>query len=138
MKNLMTAIYNKFNATNDLNTAINGRMYYKRAPDKKEFPYIVFDIISDVPEWTFTDNYENAMIQFDIFVIAGVVSGQIEDIYANLKSLYDDCSLSITGNTFLYMWRQNLVTTIEEYTTNIGTSIIEHWSIDYEIKMETV
>jgi len=136
MKNLMTAIYTKFNATNDLNTAIGGRLYYKRAPDEKEFPYIVYDIVSDVPDWTFTDTYENVTIQFDIFAIAGVSSGQTEDIYTALKSLYDDCSLSVASNTFLYMWRQNLVTTIEELTTNIGTEIIEHWSVDYEIKME--
>jgi len=137
VKNLMPAIYNLFNTANALNTSVNGRMYFKSAPAEKIFPFIVYDIITDVPQWTFTSNYEDVTVQFDIFCIKGISDLQIETILDNLENLYDDSTLTVASNTFLYMWRQNLITTIEDMTTTSGNKIIEHWSVDYAIKMRS-
>ena len=57
-------------------------------------------------------------------------------MYADLIALFDDCSLSITSNTFIYMHRQNLTTMIEELTTTEGTSNVRHWAVDYNIYIQ--
>jgi len=42
-------------------------MYNTEAPQDAVFPYAVFSLISDVPEWTFSEDFENVLIQFNIF-----------------------------------------------------------------------
>ena len=134
MKNLLTALFSKFSGS-DIWNDVGGRVYLEQAPEGTEFPYIVFSIASNAPDWTFTEDFEDTIIQFSLF--SSSTSGvEITTMYADLIALFDDCSLSITSNTFIYMHRQNLTTMIEELTTTEGTSNVRHWAVDYNIYIQ--
>lgn len=132
MNNLLTAIYGKL-AGSTLTTAIGGRMYLDQAPDKPTFPYVVFFIVSSVPEKTFTEDLSETLIQFSIYSASSSAT-EISAIYAALKTLYDECSLTITGSSLVWMKETNLVTMTEDMTTTTGTTTIKHWAVDFEVK----
>ena len=95
----------------------------------------MYFIISDMPRDTFTESLEEVLIQFSVFSQASG-STEIEDIVTNLKALYDDCDLTITGNTHLYMTRENASLTSGEADVTTGAG--EYWQadVDYIICMK--
>lgn len=131
MDSLLAAIMTKISGS-ALSTAAGGRIFLDQAPENSEFPYIVFFVVSGVPADTFTDAITETVIQFSIFSTSLSVV-EMTGIYANLRSLFDDCSLSITGDTHLWMEWQNLTTMVEDLTTPSGTSMVRHWAVDYSI-----
>jgi len=132
LNNLLTAIYGKL-AGSALSTAIGGRMYLDQAPGKPTFPYVVFFIVSSVPEKTFTEDMSETLIQFSIYSASSSAT-EISAIYAALKTLYDECSLTITGSSLVWMKETNLVTMTEDMTTATGTTTLKHWAVDFEVK----
>jgi hypothetical protein len=134
MKALSQAIFTKTTGS-ALDTALGGRIYKGMAPDGTVYPYAVYMLVSDVPDPTFTENLENVLIQWSLFSSASS-SGEIEDLFANLKTLYDDCSMSITGETLLWCQRANSTLMIEEHTTPDGTVNVWHYAVDYDIKTQ--
>lgn len=134
MKNLTTAIYGKLTGST-LSSAVGGRVFRGVAPGGTEFPYVVYSLISDVPEYTFSETLEDVTIQFDIFSKASS-SSEVEDLFGYLKSLYDFCSMTITGGSLLYMRRNVAILYTEDFTTPSGTETVWHYSVDYEIMMK--
>ena len=134
MINLLTAIYSKLSGSTLFND-VGGRVFTDQVPEGTEFPYIVLSIISNTPDNTFTEDYEDTLIQFSIFSISESLT-EISNIYADMKTLFDECSMTITSNTLIYMKRENLVTTIEDFVENGVTVACRHWSVDYSIYME--
>jgi len=137
LKSLLTALYSRFTATsgspathNSLYTALSGHLYNTVAPQKATLPYGVFLLVSGVPEWTFTENMENCLIQFSLFDDSTSASN-ICDAYDALTALYDDCQLTISGYSHLYMQRQSQQLIREE--EDPGTW---HYIIEYRIMME--
>jgi hypothetical protein len=109
-----------------LSTDVGGRIYLDNAPeDAAEFPYIVFFIVSGTPDKTFTENFTDILIQFSLFSDSSSVA-EIADMYADLKALFDECTLSITGSTLVWMVETNLTTMVEDE--------IKHWAVDFSIK----
>lgn len=49
MINLTTAIYSKFSGS-ALSTDVGGRMFKLEAPQDTEMPYVVFFVVSNVPQ----------------------------------------------------------------------------------------
>ncbi len=139
MKSLTTAIFGLMTSSTALYADIGGRMFKGQAPDGAEKPYIVFFLVSDVPDLTFTESYEDALIQFSLFSSASS-SGEIEDMYAHLKELYDECSMSIpavshdVANTLVWMKRVNATLMVEDEETPAGTRQVFHYAVDYEVK----
>jgi hypothetical protein len=131
MKALSTAIFSKL-AGSTLETDIGGRLFKGRADEGAEFPYAVFMVVSDVPEKTFTEDFENVLIQFSLFSSASS-SGEIEDMYSHLKTLFDECSLTITGSTLVWMKRANAFLMVEDHTTTAGTQQVWYYAVDYEV-----
>ncbi len=131
MKELSKAIFAKL-AGSALDTAIGGRFYKARAPEGTAYPYVIFMLVSDVPADTFKDKLDDVLIQFSLFSSASS-STEIEDIYANLETLYDDCSLTITGSTAIWMKRQNATLMMEDHITSNGTVEVWHYAVDYSI-----
>ena len=131
MKNLTTAMLVLFNATphNAFYTSVSGKLYKERAPQNAVLPYVVFHIISDVYECTFTSDFERIRIQFDLFSSENS-SSQVEDMYTNLKALFDWATLTITENVHLYM-RRELARLSKDPEEDVWRYII-----DYEIMME--
>jgi hypothetical protein len=134
LKNLSTAIYGKISGS-AFATSIGGRLYKGRAPQNPTFPYVVYYLISDNPRNTFAERIEDVLIQFSIFSTASG-STEIEDIFANLKSLYDNCDLSIVGNTHLMMERQGASLTSGEMDVTAGTGEYWQYDVDYSIMMK--
>jgi len=137
MKNLTTSIYSKTTGS-ALASRVDSRIYKGRADQGSDYPYVVFNVISDVPDDTFTEELEDVLDQFSLFS-ATYGTTEVENMYTDLKTLYDKCTLSITGSTLLHMLRQNAVLMPEDHTapsgvTTGGTIPVWHYAVTYEIK----
>ena len=130
MKNLTTAIYGKLSGST-LETTINGQLYKGQADQGAVFPYIVYFIVSDIPEYPGGKTIEQVLLQFSLFSVLGS-SSEIEDMLTNLRALYDDVVLTITGNTEIYFIRGNMVTMRDELE---GTEGVWHYVQEYEVWM---
>lgn len=132
MKNLLTALYTKLSGSALFNDT-GGRIFTDQAPEGVDFPYVVVFIVSSVQDKTFTEVFTDTVIQFSLFSASESVL-EITTMYADLKALLDDCSLSITGSTLLWCRENNLATMMEEITVGDATQQVRHWAVDYEIK----
>ena len=132
MLNLTKAIFGKCAVGTALYTAIGGRLYKGRAPEAVHYPYAVFMVVSDVPERTFTEDYENVLIQFSLFSSTSG-STEVENMFTHLKTLYDECALSPSGSTLIWMRRQNATLMVEDHTTPEGNQQVWHYAVDFEI-----
>jgi len=135
MKNLSTAIYQKASTSGALWTAIGGRFYKGVAPSGAVYPYVVYKLISDNADGGFREEIEDCEFQFSIFS-ASSSSGEVEDLYTALKSVFDKCSLSVTGNTFLHMLRQHSTLFEDELQNPNGTGWVWHYAVDYNIMIQ--
>ena len=139
MKNLLKAIMTKTTTpVSALSTYVGGRVYLDEAPEGVVFPYVVFFIVSGVPDRTFTERYTDTLIQFSLFSTSSGAM-EITTMYANLKTLFDECALTIppTGlptDTLVWMRESNLTTMVDDITTLDGTVSVKHWAVDYEIR----
>ena len=116
-----------------LYTSLGGRCYYDTA-DSSDTPYMVFSIVSGVPDNVFQKTGESVLVQFDLLSALSAGKTEITTMYTNLTTLLDDCVLTITGKNCVQFQRQNLVTMVEDLSAlNDGSSICFHWAIDYEI-----
>jgi hypothetical protein len=135
MKALSTAIYSKASASGAFWTKIGGRFYKVVAPATATFPYVVFKMISDDTDNTFREELEDVTYQFSIFS-ADSSSLQVEEIYDLLKSVFDKCSLSITGNTHIHMLRNHSELIADERNNPNGSGWVWHYAVDYNIIMQ--
>lgn len=126
MKNLTTSIFAKMTSSTDLYTDIGGRLYKSEAPEGAAYPYVVFFVVSDLPEYPGGHTIEQVQVQFSLFSSASG-STQVEDMLTHLRSLYDDCSLTITSNTLIYFIRGNMSAMREDHTW--------HYVQEYEIQI---
>ena len=138
MKNFTTALYT--HATTDtigsgFMSAIGNRMYENESPLDAEFPHCVYHVISDVKDWQFTERFRDILVQFSLFSTASG-STEIKELYTKLLTLYDECSFTITSNTLVWFWRNNLATMRDEVTTDAGTFGVWHYAVDFEIYLE--
>lgn len=134
MNNLLSAIMTKCSGS-ALSADVGGRIFFDEAPETSAFPYIVFKIIAGTPQDTFKDSIEDTLVQFSLFSISDGAA-EITDMYADLKALFDWQALTITGNTCIWVMRQNLSTMFDEVTTTSGTVGLRHWAVDYSIMMQ--
>lgn len=132
MKNLTTAIFGKLSGSS-LSTDIGGRLYKGRAPEGAVYPYVVYFVVSDLPEYPGTKTIERVRIQFSLYSADQSSTAEIEDMLTYLRSLYDDCSLTITSNTLIYFIRGNLATMREDHTTLAGTIGVWHYAQEYDV-----
>jgi hypothetical protein len=134
MDELIKAIITKLSGST-ISSDVNGRVFLDRAPDGCEFPYIVFFVVSSVPDWQFSERFEDTLIQFSLFS-SSESAVEITTMLKDLKSLFDDCSLTITGDTLIWFRRQNITTMVEDITTTAGTQSVKHYAVDYEAKVQ--
>ena len=104
MQVLLQGIWNKFNGNASLKAVVTG-MYFSEAPQGTVYPYIVYHKISGVPDYTYTEDMEGTIIQFNIFDDSNS-STTINDIYTKLINLYDWCNLTIIGWNSIYVKRE--------------------------------
>jgi len=131
LKNLLTAIMTK-TVNSALSSDVGGRIYLDQAPDGAEFPYIIYFIVTNVPEKTFSEDYENILIQFSLFSSSSSAT-EITTMYTDLKALFDECSMTITDNTLIWFRRENLTTMIDDITVADATVSVKHYAVDYSL-----
>ena len=131
VKELSQAIFGKLSGS-ALSAHIGTRLYKGRAPENAEYPYIVYMIVANRPDKTFNTNYEETLLQFSLFSAASG-STEVEDMYEDLIALYDECSMTITSQTLIWMRRENATLIVEDHTTPAGTVQVWHYAVDYLI-----
>jgi len=132
MLNLTTAIYGKATGSTFL-SYIGSRFYKGRAPANAQYPYVVYAVVTDVPDKTFTEDFEDVIIQFSLYSTASSTT-EIENMLTYLKALYDECEFNITDATLVWMKRSNVVFQVEDHTTPSGTAQAWAYYVDYDIK----
>lgn len=65
MNELFTSIYSHY-LEDPLSSSLTA-LYNTEAPANAGFPYAVFSLVSDVLDFTFTENFENCLVQFNVF-----------------------------------------------------------------------
>jgi len=126
MQVLFTGIWNKYNGNAALKAVVSG-MYLTEAPQGTAYPYIVYHKISGRPDYTYTEDMENVIIQFNIFDDNNS-STTINDIYTKLTALYDWCSLTVAGWDSIYMRRE-----IDNLTRDNG---IWNYFVQYRLEIQ--
>ena len=104
MQVLFLGIYSKFSNDVALSGAVTG-MYLAEAPQGTVYPYIVYHKISGRPDYTFSEDMENTLLQFNIYD-SNSSSATVNDIFEKLKTCYDWCSLTVSGWDSIYMKRE--------------------------------
>ena len=104
MQVLFQAIYSKFSGNVALSGAVTN-LYLDRAIQSAVYPYIVYHKISGRPDYTFSEDMENTLLQFNIYD-SNSSSATINDIFEKLKTCYDWCSLTVSGWNSIYMKRE--------------------------------
>jgi len=91
-------------ANNDFFNSIGGRFYYQEAPQETTYPYCVYFLINTEYEFTFLTDFERALVLFNLYgdTNSSEETGEIQEY---LKTLFDWCSLTISGYTHLKMER---------------------------------
>jgi len=135
MKTIFSGIMSETTGT-ALSTAVGGRIYLDYAPDGASLPNIVYSIVTDSQEDTFTDSIDDMIIQFSIF--HNSLSGSaVADIYDALRAVFDDAVITAAGYTPIMMVHENLETMVDEFTTASGSEIIRHWAVDYRLVVQS-
>jgi len=125
MKALFKAIYDKFSAANDFNTAIGGQFYLNAAPQGIDKPYAVFQLINNAVDYNFSSTFDDAEIQIDI--IDGNDDSTILDLADYCMALFDDCTLTVSGYQFLKMERDL------NFLTEDPAEELQHYVIQYTV-----
>ena len=112
MTDLFAAILTRYAAV-PLSSSLTG-LWNTLAPQDAVFPYGVFALISDTPEWTFSENSENILLQFNLFSDTSDPV-QICALYELLKTAFDFLELSITNYETVSMIRENAILTRDGY-----------------------
>lgn len=133
MNYLLQAIITKISGSALFND-VGGRVYCGKAQQGAEFPYIVFFSVGGYIERTFTERYSEYQIQFSLFSASESLV-EISTMHKDLISLFDECSMSITGSTLQWMRQvgepQQMV---DEITTPTGEAAIHHWAQDFNVR----
>ena len=105
MNTLFTAIYEKYLASGLPAAGMTG-LYNTRAPADAAFPYGVFSLQDNKPEWTFTENFENCLIQFNLFSNIKKSPSEICTLFELLKTTFDFVDLTFDGYTSISLVRE--------------------------------
>ena len=111
MIDLFNAIYDYYTTTPLASSLEN--LYNTEAPEDVEFPYGVFTLLSDVSDWTFTEEMENCLIQFNLFSKT-VDTEEICTLFDLLITAFDFVDLDIDNYVCISATRENSILTRPE------------------------
>lgn len=131
MLNLTTAIYGRLSGS-ALAAHIQNRMFKGQAPEGTDYPYVVFFVITDTPDRTFSEDFQDVVVQFSLFSTTSGTT-EIENLYTDLNTLYDEKPFAITGATLVWMRRSQANFIVEDHTTPDGTQRVWAYHVDYDI-----
>jgi len=130
MKQLFTGIYSRFTTgAPAIYTSLSGRLRLHEAKQGETLPYGVYYLIGDSPDSYFgAERTFSTIIQFSLFADDRSATN-ICTYFHNLTALYDECTLTVTGYTFLRMERtwafliRNAEEGIWQYTTQYRVTL---------------
>jgi len=108
MEALLTGLYNLYANNSTLTAAIPGGLFVGEAPqDTSSYPYGVMFVVSNTPGWTFTEDIEDYLIQFNIFDEVGEMDNStILDVFDKLTTVYDWCKPTVSGYSRVFIKRE--------------------------------
>lgn len=120
---LFIALYDRY-LSSAFATKIS-ELYNTQADSEAVFPYSVFSLVSDVPEWTFTEEFENCLIQFNTFSEQSS-SQEVFDIVATMNAVYEFFDLVITGFVTVFFQKEvsNLLRVEHIWQHNVSYRIL--------------
>lgn len=110
---------------------IGGRLHLYKAPQENIFPYCVYFPAADDADDDFTDDHEDFEIQFNIFSQDNSAL-EAGNLLESLKTMFDDCSLSVSGWNHIKFQRINTLTNND--TTQVPP--IYGYSVMYSVLLE--
>ncbi len=102
MKVVFNAVFNKWTADGKYGLT---EMYNTVADDEAVFPYATVSLINDLPDWTFTEDSEDCLIQFSIFD-DDPLSSDILDAAKALTDAFDKFDLEVVGYSTVSLTRE--------------------------------
>lgn len=138
MKLFYTALMTKFNLGGDFYDDIGGRLYQGEAPEHVTYPYCVFQHLVNTQIDSFDKKVDDIVITFSIYSEKSSAV-EVHDAMTDLKSLFDDCILTISGGTLVCLYRLHdgpLMRQEIEATTKSGIQKIWHYPVDYNAIFE--
>ena len=128
MRVLFEGIYSLFaTGSTTIYANVGGRLYLSEAPQNTSFPYIVFYLVSDDYDFQFTEDYEDILIQFNIFDDKASPSN-ISNYFENLKTLYDWSSPTVVGYTVIKF--------VREFAQLVRDDDVWQYTVQYRILLE--
>jgi len=131
LQDLLDAISLKF-VDSAVSADVGGRVYYRKAP-VNEYPRLVYSFVSTAPDNVFAKKGESALMQFDLFFPDSLGEAVLTTAYQDLRTLLDDCQLTVTGYGLVEFTWQNTVTLSEDVELPDGSDSLTHMAIDYQL-----
>lgn len=120
---LVTGFYNKLKGDVALQTKLGGgadvKIYHVKANQDSTLPYIVYGLLTDMPEATFHDQaaIENATLYINIY--SKISPANITQIADLVFTALDNVSLTVTGYSSMLCMREYTGTILYDFDTNI-------------------
>jgi len=140
LTNLCTSIYSKFADKttaleafhNDFYTSVNGQLFEDDAPLFAQYPYAVYSLPSVRKRYTFSEEETNTYLQLFLYS-DNMDTSEIKLIYRYAMDLFDECSLSITGSSLVWMKEDNVMFGIDHQITQEGTKRVLTYTVNIEV-----
>jgi len=117
-------------------TDIGGRMYMSENPQGTVYPNATFNLVHNSNDWTFTDDFDNSLIQFNLYSMSKSAV-EILDAEKKLRLLYDNCALASTdlGSTWAHVLMQRDGSWLDKIPHPDGTGGGNIWRYVIEYKV---
>jgi len=135
MKSLFKGIFRNFSSSSGatkkaIYTDLGGRLYLAAAPPGTTFPYGTYHLISNSHEWQMRDDYENADIQFNLYV-ASEKATTIMNYYDDLNTAFDGKPLTCTGYDTVHCNRT--LSHLSRFDDVIPGKAVWQYAVEYEV-----
>jgi len=161
MQELFTAIYGRFTADSGIGFEdrpgivdweevggvawhepvyedLGGRLYLEEVPQGSVYPNATYGLVNNDNDWTFTEDFDNALIQFNLYSKSRSVV-EITDAHSKLVSLFDNCSLASTdlGATWrhVYMTQDGSWLGYSPAPDSTGGGSIWRYAVEYKVML---
>jgi len=138
---LIIAFRNLLINSSSITSLVGDRVYFGSPDSGAKLPYIVFHNIPDAPDNTFTEHYDNYVIQVSIFSPksdgALAVSNIFDAVAALLEEHLAKTTLLVSGYTTEHVKQASSpFTTIDDMSVlEDGTTGMYIWTIDFNISL---
>ena len=99
-------IWSHYNASVVLKAVLVNGLWDTSAPQDTPYPFGVFQMISDVADYNFSDDFEDVLIQFKLFSDVSGSSIELIGMFNALIKVFDFAVMTVSGHKTVSMVRQ--------------------------------